>query len=278
MCLAFVRQALLFFVPRRRNNPVAALIDRAATMSTSSSSPSSKQLHFDTSTASTAARLPIDPTPASATRATIRQVRGACFAHATPTPLDNVTLVASSPAALRLLGIDEVTNGKDDATLVAGVAGNARLPGSPEPLAHCYAGHQFGSFAGQLGDGRAISLGEVLNDKGERWELQLKGAGLTPFSRHADGRAVLRSSIREFLCSEHMWALGVPTTRAATLVVSETTTVRDPMYNGNPVEEKCAVVLRLAPTFFRFGSWEIFKPASDEDGTAGPSAGIVGIK
>ena len=91
------------------------------------------------------------------------------------------------------------------------------------------------------------------------WELQLKGAGKTPYSRTADGRAVLRSSIREYLCSEAMHYLRIPTSRAASLVVSDTTVARDPLYTGDVIMEKCAVVLRLAPTFFRFGSFEIFK-------------------
>jgi uncharacterized protein YdiU (UPF0061 family) len=105
-------------------------------------------------------------------------------------------------------------------------------------------------------------LGDVQyppDENGEINELQLKGAGLTPFSRMADGRAVLRSSIREFLASEYINALGIPTTRAASLIVSDSYTQRDPLYNGNVIDEKCAVVLRIAPTFFRFGSFEIFK-------------------
>jgi len=161
-----------------------------------------------------------------------------------------------------------------DATSVLGnpqfgslFSGNELFEGSV-PFSHNYCGHQFGSFAGQLGDGRAISLGEVINEGGERWELQLKGAGKTPYSRFADGRAVLRSSIREFLCSEHMAALGVPTTRAGTLVVSDSMAVRDPSYNGRQIMEKCAIVSRIAPTFFRFGSWELFKPPEgDREGS-----------
>ena len=102
------------------------------------------------------------------------------------------------------------------------------------------------------------------------WELQLKGAGQTPYSRFADGKAVLRSSIREFLCSEAMWALGIPTTRAASIVVTDTTAERDPLYNGNRILEKCAIVLRLAPCFWRFGSFEIFKPLDAYSGRKGP--------
>ena len=120
-----------------------------------------------------------------------------------------------------------------------------------------YGGHQFGSWAAQLGDGRAHLLGEYVNTKGERWELQLKGSGKTPYSRRGDGRAVLRSSLREFLCSEAMFSLGVPTSRAVSLVVSDDPVIRDPLYNGTIIKEKAAVVLRLAPSWFRFGSFEI---------------------
>src|SRR5690606_23707164 len=109
--------------------------------------------------------------------------------------------------------------------------------------------HQFGNWAGPLGDGRAVSLGEVLNTHGERLELQLKGAGPTPYSRGADGRAVLRSSIREFLCSEAMHHLGVPTTRALSVVATGDTVVRDMLYDGNPQAEQGAIVCRVAPSF-----------------------------
>ena len=106
------------------------------------------------------------------------------------------------------------------------------------------------------------------------WELQLKGAGKTPYSRFADGRAVLRSSIREFLCSEALHTLGVPTTRAASLIITDTMVDRDPIYSGNVIKEKCAVVLRLAPTFFRFGSFEVFKESDRQSGEKGPSHGL----
>ena len=125
-----------------------------------------------------------------------------------------------------------------------------------------------------MGDGRAITLGDIKNEEGELWELQLKGAGKTPYSRTADGRAVLRSSIREYLCSEAMHYLRIPTSRAASLVVSDTTVARDPLYTGDVIMEKCAVVLRLAPTFFRFGSFEIFKETDRQTGRKGPSTGL----
>jgi uncharacterized protein YdiU (UPF0061 family) len=126
-----------------------------------------------------------------------------------------------------------------------------------EPYAANYGGHQFGHWAGQLGDGRAITLGEVVNASGKRWELQLKGAGPTPYRRHADGRAVLRSSIREFLCSEAMHHLGVPTTRALSLVATGEVVWRDMFYDGHPKAEPGAVVCRVAPSFIRFGNFEL---------------------
>eukprot|EP00731_Ephydatia_muelleri_P000032 Em0001g32a len=155
-------------------------------------------------------------------------------------------------------------------------AGNKILPGS-DPAAHCYCGHQFGNFAGQLGDGCALYLGEVVNVAGERWELQLKGAGKTPYSCQADGRKVLQSSIREFLCSEAMFHLGIPTTRAGTCVTSDTPVARDIFYNGNVIYEKATVISRIAPTFLRFGSFEIFKTRDPQTGRSGPSVGRMDI-
>jgi len=134
-------------------------------------------------------------------------------------------------------------------------AGNQQLPGM-EPYAACYGGHQFGNWAGQLGDGRAITLGELVSQHG-RWELQLKGAGPTPYSRTADGRAVLRSSVREFLCSEAMFHLGIPTTRALSLVATGEAVVRDMFYDGNARPEPGAVVCRVSPSFVRFGNFEL---------------------
>ncbi|MEZ5598203.1 MAG: YdiU family protein, partial [Pseudomonadales bacterium] len=134
-------------------------------------------------------------------------------------------------------------------------AGNELLPGM-QPHATCYGGHQFGNWAGQLGDGRAINLGEVVTAEG-RLMLQLKGAGETPFSRTADGLAVLRSSVREFLCSEAMHHLGVPTTRALSLCTTGQGVWRDMFYDGRAKQEPGAVVCRVAPTFLRFGHFEI---------------------
>ncbi|NWY89800.1 SELO protein, partial [Loxia curvirostra] len=212
--------------------------------------------------------LPVDASEESGPRT----VPGACFARVRPSPLQNPRLVAMSLPALALLGLEAPAADPAEAEAEAALffSGNRVLAGA-EPAAHCYCGHQFGSFAGQLGDGAAMYLGEVLGPRGERWEIQLKGAGITPFSRQADGRKVLRSSIREFLCSEAMFHLGIPTTRAGTCVTSDSTVIRDVFYDGNPKKERCTVVLRIASTFIRFGSFEIFKPPDEYTGRKGPS-------
>ena len=123
-------------------------------------------------------------------------------------------------------------------------------------------GSSFGHWAGQLGDGRAIALGEIEHE-GRYWEFQLKGAGITPYSRMGDGRAVLRSSVREYLCSEAMHHLGIPTTRALSLVLTGDGVVRDMFYDGNPETEPGAIVCRVAESFLRFGSLEIFSAYND---------------
>jgi len=199
-----------------------------------------------------------------------RTVPGACFSLVDPTPVEKPALVAHSTEALSLLGVSEADVANGD--FVEYFSGNQLYDGSVS-AAHCYCGHQFGFFSGQLGDGAAMYLGEVVNAKGERWEFQLKGAGKTPFSRNSDGRKVLRSSIREFLCSEAMHHLGVPTTRAGACVTSDTRVVRDIHYDGNPIRERCTIVSRIAPTFLRFGSFEIFKPEDPQTGRSGPSVG-----
>ncbi|CAK0752240.1 hypothetical protein CVIRNUC_002131 [Coccomyxa viridis] len=210
--------------------------------------------------------LPIDERQGSE----IRQVARACYSRVSPTPLKNPRLVAVSQPALQLLDLDESQTARPEFLEV--MAGNTILPGM-DTAAHCYCGHQFGNFAGQLGDGAVIYLGEVVNAAGARWEVQLKGAGLTPFSRTADGRKVQRSSVREFLGSEAMHNLGIPTTRAGSLVTSDTMIVRDPLYSGNAIEERASTVLRIAPTFFRFGSFEVFNQSDLKTGRSGPSAG-----
>jgi uncharacterized protein YdiU (UPF0061 family) len=174
------------------------------------------------------------------------------FTRLMPTPLPAPYLVGVSDDAARLIGLDPA---RLDADAIDVLAGN-RVPDRASPLAAVYSGHQFGVWAGQLGDGRAILLGDVATKAGPM-ELQLKGAGLTPYSRMGDGRAVLRSSIREFLCSEAMHALGIPTTRALSVVGSDQGIVRETI-------ETAAVVVRMAPTFVRFGSFEHWFYRNDE--------------
>ncbi len=189
-----------------------------------------------------------------------RQVLGAAWSAAEPTPVADPCLLAHAHEVAALVGIAE----RDvQSTTFARVFGGNELLTGMAPYAACYGGHQFGNWAGQLGDGRAMSLGEVVNAAGERWELQLKGAGPTPYSRSADGRAVLRSSIREFLCSEAMHHLGVPTTRALSLVTTGDRVVRDMFYNGNAAPEPGAIVCRVAPSFIRFGNFEILAARDD---------------
>lgn len=191
----------------------------------------------------------------------VRPVHGACYSRVQPTPVRAPRLLAWSREMAEILGLGEADVRSAEFAQV--FAGNALLPGM-EPYAACYGGHQFGNWAGQLGDGRAITLGETIDARGERWELQLKGAGQTPYSRFADGRAVLRSSLREFLCSEAMHHLGVPTTRALSLITTGEEVVRDMMYDGNPHPEPGAVVCRVAPSFIRFGNFEIFAARGEE--------------
>lgn len=189
-----------------------------------------------------------------------RQVRGACYSRVTPRKVSSPQLLAFSPEVARLLGISIETCRSTDFTEI--FVGNRLLTGM-NPYAMCYGGHQFGNWAGQLGDGRAINLGEVDTGKNSHWTLQLKGAGPTPYSRSADGLAVLRSSLREFLCSEAMHHLGIPTTRALSLIATGEQVVRDMFYDGHPREEPGAVVCRVAQSFIRFGNFEL--PASRKE-------------
>jgi uncharacterized protein YdiU (UPF0061 family) len=191
-----------------------------------------------------------------------RQVEGALYSMVSPTPVAAPRLLAYSAEMAATLGFsaDEVASAK-----FARVFGGNGLADGMQPYATNYGGHQFGNWAGQLGDGRAISLGEAINAAGERWELQLKGAGPTPYSRGADGRAVLRSSVREFLCSEAMHHLGVPTTRSLSLVQTGEPVLRDMFYDGHVAAEPGAIVCRAAPSFIRFGNFEL--PASRDDVT-----------
>ena len=202
--------------------------------------------------------LPADPR----TDNNRRQVYGACYSRVQPTAVAAPLLVAASIEAASLLDLSEQDLHSEQFLQI--FSGNALLAGM-DPHAACYGGHQFGNWAGQLGDGRAINLGEVVNRRGEHWMLQLKGAGPTPYSRSADGLAVLRSSLREFLCSEAMHHLGVPTTRALSLMLSGDSVLRDMFYDGHPQLEPGAVVCRLAPSFLRFGNFEILAARGEID-------------
>ena len=202
--------------------------------------------------------LPADPVLVNRPR----QVQNACYTRVEPTPVAAPRLLGWSDPLGRQLGIGRPSDAGDP--LVEVLAGNRVLPGM-QPYAARYGGHQFGHWAGQLGDGRALTLGELVAADGARQELQLKGAGRTPYSRTADGRAVLRSSLREFLCSEAMHWLGVPTTRALSLVATGEPVVRDMFYDGNAREEPGAVVCRVAPSFVRFGNFQILAAQGERD-------------
>ncbi len=203
-------------------------------------------------------QLPGDLEP----RNRVRQVTGALWSRVDPTPVAAPRLLAHSREMAAELGFSDADLASPAFAQV--FAGNVQLPGM-QPFASNYGGHQFGHWAGQLGDGRAISLGEALLANGQRRELQLKGAGPTPYSRTADGRAVLRSSIREFLCSEAMHHLGIPTTRALSLVGTGEDVVRDMFYDGHPQAEPGAIVCRVAPSFLRFGHFELPAMRGDVD-------------
>lgn len=200
--------------------------------------------------------LPADPS----TENQPHEVTGACYSRVVPKRFAAPKLIAYSPEAAALIGLSAEACESETFTRV--FTGNELLPGM-DPYATCYGGHQFGHWAGQLGDGRAINLGEVVNGRSERWALQLKGAGPTPYRRTADGLAVLRSSVREFLCSEAMFHLGVPTTRALSLTLTGEQVWRDMFYDGNPKLEPGAVVCRMAPSFTRFGNFQIFAARGD---------------
>ncbi|MEJ2509660.1 MAG: YdiU family protein [Gammaproteobacteria bacterium] len=190
--------------------------------------PSLEQLRFDNSFA----RLP-----------------EAHYSRVAPQPFDaDHHVVSFNPRAAALLDLDPGEAERPE--FIDYLTGRKALPGS-DPLAMLYAGHQFGVYVPQLGDGRAILLGEVRNTHGEKWDIQLKGSGPTPYSRGGDGRAVLRSSIREYLCSEAMHGLGIPTTRALCVIGTEAPVYRE-------TEETGALLARLAPSHVRFGHFEVF--------------------
>ncbi len=175
------------------------------------------------------------------------QLGGDFYTRLRPQALPDPYWVGRSRGMARELGLG--TEWLESQEALQALAGNSVLPGS-DPLASVYSGHQFGVWAGQLGDGRALLLGEISTPLGPR-EIQLKGAGRTPYSRMGDGRAVLRSSIREFLCSEAMHGLGIPTTRALCVTGSDAAVRREEI-------ETAAVVTRTAPSFLRFGHFEHF--------------------
>ena len=202
--------------------------------------------------------LPPDPDDSNTTR----QVHDACYSRVRPKRVAAPELVAHSREVAAQLGISPDLIASHPFAEVFG--GNAVHP-AMDPFAMCYGGHQFGNWAGQLGDGRAINLCEVVDVNGRHQTLQLKGAGPTPYSRFADGLAVLRSSVREFLCSEAMHHLGVPTTRALSLVLTGDAVTRDMFYDGNPKPEPGAVVCRVAPSFVRLGSFQIFSSRDEID-------------
>jgi len=191
-------------------------------------------------------------------------VPGAAWSPVRPTPVADPRLRAWSPEVAGPLGLPTAP-GPAEADALAEVLGGNRVVDGMHPRADRYGGHQFGNWAGQLGDGRAISLGEVVDADGRHQTLQLKGAGPTPYSRSADGRAVLRSSVREFLCSEAMHHLGIPTTRALSLVTTGDAVVRDMFYDGNPEAEPGAIVCRVSPSFTRFGTFELPASLGEED-------------
>ena len=200
--------------------------------------------------------LPADPL----TENRPRQVAGAAYTPVAPTEVSAPRLIAYARETAELIDLCPADCESDRFARI--FTGNELLPGM-QPYATVYGGHQFGQWAGQLGDGRAINLGDVVNRQGQRWALQLKGAGPTPYRRMADGLAVLRSSIREFLCSEAMHHLGVATTRALSLTLTGEQVWRDMFYDGHPKLEPGAVVCRVAPSFTRFGHFQIHAARND---------------
>lgn len=201
--------------------------------------------------------LPLDSTNNNQPRQT-PSVAGATVVPKNPSAPQ---LIIASDALAEDLGFDPAYTNSED--FVAIFSGQKVVEGTT-PYAMNYAGHQFGHWAGQLGDGRAINLFDIKNGD-KTWTLQLKGAGRTAYSRTADGLAVLRSSIREFLCSEAMFHLGVPTTRALSLIKTGDQVMRDVMYDGNPAYEQGAIVCRVAPSFVRFGNFEVHASRQEYD-------------
>ena len=202
-----------------------------------------------------AVELPADPDTSN----TRRQVHEAAFSFVTPRTPSSPRLLHVAGDVAEMIGVSDAEARSDD---FLEIFCGGSVPDGANPYAMCYGGHQFGNWAGQLGDGRAINLCEVKTDAGH-FALQLKGAGETPYSRTADGLAVLRSSLREHLCSEAMHALGVPTTRSLSLITTGDDVIRDVMYSGHPKPEPGAVVCRVAESFIRLGNFEIFASRGD---------------
>ncbi|SHG50581.1 protein adenylyltransferase SelO [Winogradskyella jejuensis] len=199
--------------------------------------------------------LPADPIQENSRR----QVKEACFSYVKPKKTSKPKLIhVSKEMASQLVFSEADLQSKAFLNIMTG---NTVLENTT-PYAMCYGGHQFGNWAGQLGDGRAINLFDV-EHQNKQWTIQLKGAGETPYSRQGDGLAVLRSSIREYLCSEAMHHLGVPTTRALSLALTGDSVLRDMLYDGNQAFEKGAIVSRISPSFLRFGNYEIFAARGD---------------
>lgn len=182
------------------------------------------------------------------------QVYNSVWSETDPTPASSPKLVSHIAEMTTSLGVN--IDDPQIAEILTGSRANPQ-PSEQRPYSMRYGGHQFGNWAGQLGDGRAISLGEVADSEGQQWTLQLKGAGPTPYSRQGDGYAVLRSSIREYMCAEAVHHLGIPTTRSLTLCTTGETIARDVFYDGNITMEQGAIVCRAAHSFIRFGNFEI---------------------
>jgi len=206
---------------------------------------------------------------------TSRSVEHAAYSFVTPTPTKTSKIICCNHSLAISLGFSEEALASNEFSDL--ISGN-NLISSMKPYAMNYGGHQFGQWAGQLGDGRAINLGQYSIAKNENYSitknkeksngyvtLQLKGAGQTPYSRRADGMAVLRSSIREYLCSEAMFHLGIPTTRALSLTLTGEEVVRDKLYDGRAAYEPCAIVARVSPSFLRFGSLQLPSTRGDID-------------
>jgi len=191
----------------------------------------------------------------------VRLVANACFSFVNPTPTKSPQMIHLNEDFLKTFKIEKEDFQSNDFLKL--MTGNA-LPNHSNPYALRYGGHQFGHWAGQLGDGRAINLGEIIQNN-QPWTVQLKGAGQTPYSRNGDGLAVFRSSIREYLCSEAMHYLGIPTTRVFSLALTGEEVLRDMLYDGNSNYEKGAIVCRVATSFLRFGSFQIHAANHEHD-------------